>query len=132
MTANADPLADDATHPIPEVGSLDIRAVKKTGGADLVVVVASPLQNDERSRRRIVQKVRNYLGYIVSKDFAKEHGQPTPESTTIIFQVHPESEPAALAFLEECRPWISDNHASLIVKKLANQPSQPTPPTRRG
>jgi hypothetical protein len=127
MTASDDPLADDPSHPIPIVGACDIRAVRKTGGADLVVVVASPLQNDERSRRRVVQKVRNYLGYIASKDFVAEHGQPTSENTAIIFQVHPESDSGALAFLEECRPWISDNNANLLVKKLANQPAQTTP-----
>ena len=126
MTASDDPLADDPSHPIPAVGVCDVRGVRKTGGADLVVVVASPLRNDERSRRRVVQKVRNYLGYIASEDFASEHGQPTPENTAIIFQVHPGSEPEALAFLEECRPWISDNKASLVVKKLANQVPEPT------
>jgi hypothetical protein len=127
MTAIDDPLADDPSHAIPVVGACDIRAVRKNGGADVVVVIASPLQNDDRSRRRIVQKVRNYLGYIASKDFATEHGQPTPQNTSIIFQVHPESDSGVLAFLEECRPWISDNKANLVVKKLANQPAQTTP-----
>jgi hypothetical protein len=127
MTAAHDLLADDPSHPIPEVGICDVRGVRKAGGADLVVVVAAPLQNDERSRSRVIQKIRNYLGYISSVDFAREHGQPTPETTAIVFQVHPESAPAALAFLEECHPWVSDNHASLVVKKLANQSSQPTP-----
>jgi len=98
MTANLDSLADNPSHPVPEVGILDIRSVKKTAGADLIVVVASPLRNDERSRRRVVQKVRNYLGYIASEVFTKEHGRPNPENTTIIFHVHPESDPAALAF----------------------------------
>ena len=121
MTATDDCLADDPSHPIPEVGACDIRGVRKTGGADLVVVVASPLRNDDRSKRRVVQKIRNYLGYIASEDFVEEHGKPTTENTAIIFQVHPESEPEALGFLEECRPWVSDNQASLVVKKLANR-----------
>ncbi len=126
MTATVDILADDPSHPIPKVDVCDIRGERKAGGADLVVVVAAPLQDDERSRRRVIQKIRNYLGYISSADFAREHGLPTSETVAIVFQVHPESAPAALAFLEECRPWISDNHASLVVKKLANQPPQTT------
>lgn len=118
MKEIADPLADDPTHPIPQVGVCDVRGVRKAGGADLIVVVASPLQNDERSRRRVVQKVRNYLGYIASDEFAREHGQPSPENTAIIFHIHPESDPAALAFIEECHPWVSDNRANLVLKKL--------------
>lgn len=125
MTAADDPIADDPSHPIPVIGVCDILAELKSGGADLVVVVASPLQNDERSRRRVIQKIRNYLGYIVSDDFAAVHGQPTPDNTTIIFHVHPGSDQGALAFIEECRPWIADNKASLVVKKLANH--QPAP-----
>jgi hypothetical protein len=121
------PLADDPTHPIPEVGACDIRAMRKDGGADLVVVVAAPLQNDERSRRRVIQKVRNYLGYIASEEFAREHGRPNPDNTAIIFQVHPESDAAALAFIEECRTWVTDHYANLTVKKLASTSPSPAP-----
>ena len=124
MKPTDDVLADDVTHPIPEVGACDVKGVRKGGGADLVIVIATPFENDERSRRRLVQKFRNYLGHIVSEEFVRECGSPSPESTAIVVHVHPDSDSKALAFIEECRGWIYDNHASLVVKKLANQALQ--------
>ena len=125
MNTTCDDLADDAKHPIPEVGACDIKGVRKGGGADLVVVIAAPLGDDERSRRRFVQKIRNYLGHINSEEYFRECGSPAPETTSIVVQIHPDSDPNALVFIEQCREWIRDNHASLAVKKLANQSAHP-------
>ncbi len=127
MPEAADILADDVSHPIPQVDICDIHAVREGGGADLVIVIATPIKNDYRSRQRLMKKVENYLGYITSKAFAKEHGSPSRENTSIKVQIHPDSENEILVLLEQCRGWIEDNHARLEIKILANQPPLPMP-----
>jgi hypothetical protein len=51
----------DVTHPIPNLEVIDIHATKKGGGADLVVIVASPLRADARSMFRLARKLDAYL-----------------------------------------------------------------------
>jgi hypothetical protein len=117
---------DDSRHPIPRVDVCDVRGVRKGGGADLVVVIATPVKNDLRSRQRLTEKIRNYLGFIASDTFAAECGAPSPQNTSIAVHIHPGSDPEFFAFLEECRGWIEDNRARLEIKKGPNQAPEPT------
>ncbi len=39
---------DNPAHPIPYVFNCDVNAVKKSGGSDLSIVIASPLGSDTR------------------------------------------------------------------------------------
>jgi hypothetical protein len=57
-------LAKDETHPIPDVDVCDIQGERKDGGRDLVIVVARPMKADERSQRRLVEKIRGYLAFL--------------------------------------------------------------------
>src|SRR5260370_25758896 len=85
--------SDDAGHPIPSLAAIDVMVVKKGGGADLVVVIASPLMSDSRSQARLLEKIQNYIDYIGSDQFVLEAGTPTRENTTILVKLHPESAP---------------------------------------
>lgn len=40
---------DDPDHPIPALRYIDINSVKKDGGSDLVIIIASPLKSDPYS-----------------------------------------------------------------------------------
>jgi len=126
-----DILADDASHPIPQVGNLDVHAIRKAGGADLALVIATPMKSDARSTQRLMKKIENYLGFITSETFAKECGSPTPDNTTITVHLHPHSDPAIFRLLERCDGWLEDNHARLEIKILKTQkePNQALEPT---
>ena len=50
-------LADDDSHPILFLGNLDVCGVRRDGGGDLVLLVASPLAPDERSQHRLLHKL---------------------------------------------------------------------------
>ena len=54
-------LEDDDSHPIASVNRLDLVAQRRTGGAELVILIAQPLQADEQSKQRLVTKIENYL-----------------------------------------------------------------------
>jgi hypothetical protein len=60
---------DDPSHPIPSLTALDVQAIKKGGGSDLLIIIASPLQADERSQRRLLDKMEIYLKFLKTPEF---------------------------------------------------------------
>ena len=114
---------DDADHPIPALKVIDINTVKKGGGSDLYINVASPLRADENSLTRLLDKIEGYLGHIQSSDFQIESDVPTPENTNIIVNIHSESEDEVFELLEKSKQWVLDNSATLQIKLLANEQS---------
>ena len=109
---------DDPTHPIPSLSVVDIPGIKKNGGADLVVIVASPLAADERSQSRLLDKLQTYLRFIASDQFRAEAGAPTPENTTIVVKLHSGSAPEIRDLLRRSEAWVSANLASLYVQTM--------------
>jgi len=108
----------DPSHPIPDVSTCDVRGVRKGGGADLFIVIALPMQSDERSQHRLMRKMENYLGYIRSDSFRDECGAPSPETTRIIVKIHEQSSPPIFDLIQQCNSWVADNNASLLVEPL--------------
>lgn len=109
---------DDLNHPIPRLGVIDIHGFLKTGGTDLVVVIGSPLEADDNSRSRLLQKLGNYAAYIGSSEYADQFGRPTPENTTIVVNIHPGSSPKVFELLELWRPHAVAAHANLRIELL--------------
>jgi carbamate kinase len=111
---------DDPGHPIPSLTYLEVCTILKNGGAELHIVIAKPLGADEYSLTRLLDKIEAYLGYIRSDDFKQQAGEPSPENTTIIVDIHPESSDEAFNLLEKSVSWVYDNGAALTVKVLDN------------
>jgi hypothetical protein len=107
--------AVDDDHPIPNLDVVDINTVKKGGGSDLFIVVATPLSGDQRSLERLLRKVERYLEFMQTEAFRAESGAPTSESTNIIVKLHPDSDQSAFELLERSKQWVKSNGASLIV-----------------
>ena len=110
--------SDDPSHPIPSLAALDVVTLRKGGGADLFIVVASPLAGDNRSLIRLRDKIEGYLQHIVSPEFRAQAGAPTPGTTSIIVKLHPGSAPEAYALLARSKNWVLANCASLKVEQL--------------
>lgn len=104
---------DDPNHPIPSLTALNVHVIKKGGGSDLKVIVASPLGFDEKSQKRLLDKLNIYLRYINSPEYEAECGSPTPDTTTIEVQLHPDSDPRIFELLGRCMPWAMENRATL-------------------
>ena len=111
-------LEDDESHPIPSVDNLDMVAQRRTGGARLVVIISSPLGADERSQTRLMMKLENYLGFIISPDFEREFGRPDPKKVDILVRIDSRSDPAVFDLLRRCEPWALENMASLLVETV--------------
>ncbi|WP_324508672.1 hypothetical protein [Brevundimonas sp.] len=109
--------ADDPDHPIPFIQAIDVMAQAHDGREVLVVMIASPLDADERLQRRLLAKFDSYLGYIQSDEFRREFGPPSREQTLIQVMIHPDSHPEIFELLERCRPLIEGAGASLEIDR---------------
>jgi len=110
--------ADDSSHPIPSIDVCDVQTVRTGGGATLSLIIATPMTNDLRSRQRLTMKIERYLQFIRSREFESECGCPKKENTTVAVSIHEDSHAEIFALIEDCRGWIEDNHAGLVVKLL--------------
>jgi hypothetical protein len=97
---------------------LDVVTIRKGGGAELFIVVATPLAADRRSLTRLQDKIEAYLQHIQSVEFQTAAGSPTPSNTTIKVMLHPDSSPEAYDLLYRSRNWVLANHATLEVEEL--------------
>ena len=110
--------ADDPSHPIPSLDAIDVHLVWKSGGSDLVIVIASPMRSDERSMNRLLRKVQVYLEFINSAAYDAQCGPPKQESTRIVVGVHDQCDRTVFDALEQLKPWVQSNRASLKVTSL--------------
>lgn len=107
--------AHDGTHPIPNLDVVDVNMVKKSGGSDLFIVVATPLPGDERSLKRLLRKIERYLEFMHTEEFSRESGGSSSKNTNIVVKIPASSAPAAFELLERSKPWVADNGATLII-----------------
>lgn len=113
---------NDPDHPIPYLRVIDV-AGYRTGGAKLTIVIASPLDDSERSQTRLLDKIQGYLGHIASDDFIFDAGtSPTPENTIIEVLLHPDSSETIRGLLGECHDWVHSHNARPVVRELLVQP----------
>lgn len=117
----------DESHPIPDLGVIDINGVRKGGGSDLVIIIASPLAAEQRSLQRLMRKLEVYLQFMRSDQFRAEAGTPTPENTRIIVKIHRESCPEAFELLRRNREWVRNNDATLEIDPCLPESSDQGP-----
>jgi hypothetical protein len=107
----------DDQHPIPNLEVVDINVVKKGGGSDLRIIIASPLQDDVRSLERLLMKIERYFSFTKSPEFIAESGLATVGNTKVIVCIHPDSSPVAFDLLERCKPWAIENEVTLEIDR---------------
>ena len=117
-----DLLADDAEHPIPNVGVIDVVTNLKGGGAYYGLVIASPLKGDVKSQQRLLQKLKNYIGDFYSPQSLEMNGAPTPKKAKIYVKIHPDSDPVIFALLNQSRFWVEENQIAIIINTNLGEP----------
>ena len=105
----------DHSHPIPNLDVVDLNVVKDTGGSDLIVIIASPLQGDERSLERLMRKLERYFGFSRTAAFIAESGFATVENTRVLVHIHPRSCRAAFLLLERSKALAIENDVTLEI-----------------
>jgi len=107
---------DDDTHPIARVSVADVLVAVEGGGVHMGLVIAGPLQGDERSQKRLLTKIENYLGSLNSPEFIQEFGKPSVENSSIIVAIDTRSDDVIFALLERCKDWVAENNAKLTIE----------------
>jgi len=115
-------IADLPNHPIPSLNSLDIVAMKKEGGADLIVIIADPLDGGEFSQNRLLTKLQNYFGFINSSSYQLQASvKPNPSNTKVVVKIHPKSSNIYADLLDRYKPWAIENNCSLEMQVLVTE-----------
>ena len=115
-------IADLPNHPIPSLNSLDIVAMKKEGGADLIVIIADPLDGGEFSQNRLLTKLQNYFGFINSSSYQLQASvKPNPSNTKVVVKIHPKSSNIYADLLDRYKPWAIENNCSLEMRVLVTE-----------
>jgi len=105
----------DETHPIPNLGVIDVHAVRKTGGSTMAVIIATPLGAEPRSIFRLFRKLTGHLDYKDTDEYREQCGAGT---TDIEINIHRESDPAVFELLTALPDFVERRGASLVVKDL--------------
>jgi hypothetical protein len=111
-----DTAENDDSHPIPSLDVIDVNAIKRSGGADQGIVIATPLDASARSIFRLFTKIDGYLNYIASDEFRSECGRPSAETTSIVVDIHPDSTRDIFELLRDAEPWVLRRNARLDVR----------------
>jgi hypothetical protein len=109
--------ADDPAHPISRIDGLDMIGKRRDGGVELRIKVSGPLKGDERSQRRLLQKIDLYLAFVASPDFEAEFGEPDVSKTFVVVAIDGQSDPAIFELLKRCEAWVREGKATLVVEK---------------
>ncbi|MBN2685027.1 MAG: hypothetical protein JXR40_07090 [Pontiellaceae bacterium] len=109
---------DDENHPIPTLNNLDVMGTFEDGRTSLAIIVSSPLLDDQRSQKRLLKKMENYLMHVNSSEFEAQFGKPSIEKTLIDVSLHPDSSPVIVELIGRCKDWAHDNHADIIISRL--------------
>jgi hypothetical protein len=112
--------ADDETHPIPYLGKIDVFVAARDGRVDYGLIIASPMTGDEKSQRRLLRKIEDYLSDRHSQSLLSKYGQPNPNNTHLKIAIHPGSDAEVFRLIERCKDWIEDNGFSIDVTTDAN------------
>jgi hypothetical protein len=106
---------DDESHAIAHLGTIDVLQKGSGGVLAYGIVAATPLRNDERTRKRLLKKMENYLlDYFSVRERRGMEVSKMPRAH-IFVKIPLDSDAGIFDFLGSCRPWLDDNHADLHV-----------------
>jgi hypothetical protein len=118
-------IADDPSHPIPSVDSLDVHAIWEDGRSVLSIIIAAPMEIERRSQHRLMLKLENYLRFINSESYSVEFGVPTVTNTLIQVCLHPDMDKRVEELLRQCEPGVERSNSSLRIQYFNHDLSLP-------
>ena len=103
----------DPEHPIPYVESIDYISNCNDGGLALALIIGRPLEADERSTKRLAQKLKNYLGFI-----ERQKARHCGGTFRITAYINADSDEQAVARLMQHSVWFTRSCVDFVVKKM--------------
>ena len=99
----------------PNLGVIDVHAVRKTGGSTMAVIIATPLSAEPRSIFRLFRKLTGHLDYKDTDEYREQCGTG---NTDIEVNIHKESDAAVFELLAALPDFVEQGGARLVVKDL--------------
>ena len=87
--------------------NLDIEAVRKDGSVELFIISSGEFDDSEKQQTLLLDKIENYIGYVLSDEFKSIHPHCLKEKTWIVLRLG--KKPSAL-LVELCRricSWVN-------------------------
>jgi hypothetical protein len=103
-------------HPIQSLDRIDVLGRRKGGGADLVIIVSSFLDDTPEHEHLLRQKIQNYVDTIFSDEFQSNFGSIEESPYTIILKCTAEPHPNMTSFIQAIAQYLSEYHINLIVE----------------
>lgn len=110
-------LTFDSSHSIAQVDALDVIGKRIDGGADLVIIAGSWVDGDLRSQRRLLAKLENYLGFIMSEEFSREFGPFEGTGVAVRVQFSNGAHDNIIQLLEQCLPQVEAMGIKLVWQR---------------
>ena len=95
---------DDTSHPIPFLGRIDTLVETEDGARYYGLIIASPMSGDERSRKRLSRKLRDYIIDRHSAEVLSKSGPASAANTKLTVLIHPGSHVSIFEVLAQARP----------------------------
>jgi hypothetical protein len=106
---------DDPEHRIAFTANVDmIGKYRDGGGGALFMLISSPVAGDQRSQRRLTEKLHNYLAYRQGPKYAKQFGDPAQ----IVVRIPESSHPAIFRLPDNSVSWAASNKTRLVVERI--------------
>lgn len=103
-------------HPIQSLDSIDVLGRRKGGGADLVIIVSSFLDDTPEHEYLLRQKIQNYVDTILSDEFQSDFGSIDETPYTILLKCTTEPHPNMTSLIQAIAQYLSEYQINLIVE----------------
>ncbi len=90
-----------------DANNLDIEAVGKDGSVELFIISSGKFDDSEEQQILLMDKIENYIGYVLSDEFKSNHPDSLKERVWIVLSL--DKKPSTL-LVELCRkihPWVN-------------------------
>ena len=102
--------------PIQALDSIDVLGRRKGGGADLVIIVSSFLDDSPEHEHLLKQKIQNYVDAILSDEFQNDFGNIANNPYSIILKCTVEPHPNMTSLIQVIAQYLSGYDIKLTLE----------------
>ncbi len=103
------------------IDKLDVVRWMDGGGVELVIEPRRErLDGSPEMAGLLRRKIQFYLDQLNTEGFQAVFHHPPPEKTVIVLQCEEPPIPAVVDFVEEARPWVAQNNATLVLRTASS------------
>ena len=102
--------------PIQALDRIDVLGRRKDGGADLVIIVSTFLDDVPEHEYLLKRKIQNYVDTIFSNEFQNEFGKIDDNQYTIVIKCSIEPHPNIITLIQGISQYLHEHRLNLIIE----------------